>query len=298
MAMGDKKATSGLPVARRAPAGRTSLLAPIQLPAGFTTSTPARGPGLLSAMPAPLPTPQDRLPAMLQEEADSTFFQAVGANGGGDEAEETALLGLKYDGHAAFDAQDTFIGGQDQAAEVAETTIMLQQRAFATNNNNTNGSGLGGKLFEMLMSQSQSTQIVPAASRAPQDVLLSIDLGNSQLGREKRLSTSPKKPRTSAARRNERSSIGPSGQSFVDFDTDVRFGDDLLGGGSKEASPEAETINAITEPLPEVQSFGLQGSSKAPALSFFSRSQGSARQNLFRSSSRGMFRNQAPDGLL
>lgn len=233
---------SALPVARRPSLQR----------AAFTTSTPARSNGALSAMPpAPLPTPLDRLPVL--SEADSTFFRDDKFVGGGDDNEETALMGLDYDIHAE-NVQDTFIGslvGQENQ-EIAETTAMLQQRAFA---NNSLGAGLGGKLFEMLMSQSQSAQPVSVAIRPTQDVLHAIDLGNSQLGKDRRFS-SPKKARISTTdRRNERSSIGPSGQGFIDFDTDVRFGDDLLGRTSREPSPKEELCAHPILSLPQPFSF-------------------------------------------
>ena len=278
-AVRDRKA-SGLPVARRAPAARRdSLLGIPQIAGGFTTSTPARSSsnGQTYTLPAPMPTPQQQLPCLA--EADSTFF-----NAGGDDGEETALLGLNHnDAHGAV-MQDTFIEAGPHVEE-PETTVMLQQRAFANNNN---GMGLGGKLFDMLMTQSQPLQEAPLPSRGPQDVLLSIDLGNSQLGREKRLSRSPTKRRSSTARRNERSSIGPSGQSFVDFDTDVRFGDDLLGTGSKEATPEVDAVVEATKPLPASTSFGFSTrTSQAPSLSFLALGKAAVQQNAHEITSTG-----------
>lgn len=117
-----------------------------------------------------------------------------------------------------------------------------------------------GKASFLPDTPSQSHQVhVPASAHAtPQAVLQRMELGNSQMNRSlrgSRLGESRDLLRKSI-RKNERQSVGAGGQSFVEFETEVRFGDDLHvqqeGDGSssseemqdRSTTPEAEPTRA------------------------------------------------------
>ena len=195
------------------------------------TSTPARV-NLLSSGPAPMPTPAAHVAAL----SGLAEVSLSGAYGGKD---DTQLLGLD------------FLAEQNNVLDY-DDTVLLQQRAFGESSG-MHGAGLGERLLEMLMDQGELRQ-------QQQAVLQKMELGSSQIGRN-RANTS----RSSSTRRNEHVTLGPGGESFVDFELDVRFGDDLLVVEIEEDRPAGRT--SMSGIFANKDYINSAGSSVKPSLS-------------------------------
>lgn len=176
----------------------------------IATSTPARG--SQRQLPAPLPTPgpsQTHLlgtPARKQDD-NTTFF----GFSPGTEANETALLAVDY---RSIGFED--VGRNEQLeADTFDDTAILEQRAFAdrriSNEGDQSLGGLGALIFSNLIAGNQ-----------PQEALERLELGKRRDG-----STSRRSITLSPAKRNASFTLSTGGEYLVDYETDVRFGDDL-----------------------------------------------------------------------
>lgn len=192
--------------------GRPSLLPLPQLSiSSITTSTPARG--LKRHIPAPLPTPQHAsihllsTPARVHDDNTTLFGFSPGA-----EADETALLAidLRSAGHGHNNVQDEHL--QD---ELFDDTAILEQRAFSNRRTSHEGDqssgGLGALIFSNLIAGNQA-----------QDALERLELG-----KRRDSDTSRRSEQVGTVKRNASFTLSTGGEYLVDYETDVRFGDDL-----------------------------------------------------------------------
>jgi hypothetical protein len=189
----------------------------------FATSTPAKASGLAEgSMPEPAPTPRP-------------------GDEGADRNDATTMFGLA----AGFD-DDTQLLGMELQTNDDDDTMVLQQKAFGANQAHLPGIGLGERLFEMLL-QPQA----PATSNAL-EVSRTIELGSSVVGRTPQRPHSRMKPGnlSSAQKRNLRTSIGAGGQTYVDCELDVRFGDDIVTEEAEGTTHEeqVEVMKQATNP--------------------------------------------------
>ena len=110
--------------------------------------------------------------------------------------------------------------------------------------------------------QPEQVHVPVSAHPTPQAVLQRMELGNSQMNRSlrtSRLGESGGLLRKST-RKNERQSVGAGGQSFVEFETEVRFGDDLQvqqEGDSSSSSQEMQDRSTTPEAEPTRAPFAL-----------------------------------------
>lgn len=193
--------------------GRPSLLPLPQIAiSNITTSTPARG--LQRHVPAPLPTPQPASAHPLSTPArgydDNTTFFGFSP---GAEAEETALLAVDYRsaGHERHHAQE-----EQMHDELFDDTAILEQRAFANRRTSHEGDqssgGLGALIFSNLI-----------AGGPARDALERLELG-----KRRDSDTSRRSEHVSPIKRNASFTVSTGGEYLVDYETDVRFGDELL----------------------------------------------------------------------
>lgn len=188
--------------------GRPSLLPLPQLSIhSVATSTPARG--LQKHLPAPLPTPKAPVSRLLSTPAkgydDNTTFFGFSP---GVEANETALLAVDYRSAAG---QHNEQNGDD----LFDDTAVLEERAFAnrrtSHDGDTSTGGLGALIFSNLV-----------AGGHTQDALERLELG-----KRRESSTSRNSEHTSPVKRNASFTVSIGGDYLVDYETDVRFGDDI-----------------------------------------------------------------------
>lgn len=176
----------------------------------IATSTPARG--NQRQLPAPLPTPGPSeahllgTPARIQD-GNATFF----GFSPGVEANETALLAVDYRSiRREDDARD-----EQSHEDIFDDTAILEQRAFANRRCSNEGDqslgGLGALIFSNLIAGNQA-----------QEALERLELGRRRDGNTSRQSIT-----LSPVRRNASFTLSTAGEYLVDYETDVRFGDDL-----------------------------------------------------------------------
>lgn len=213
---------------------KSSLLPLPQITHSFTTSTPARG--LSRAIPAPLPTPQPtkaHLPSTLKYTEDvenSTFFAFPAA---GSEEDETALLAIEFRRSGSEDNK------QQQEDEIQDTlfesTLVLEQRAFANRKWGQDGDrsyiGLGALIFNNLVGNAQA-----------KDALERLEHGNRRRSsNSNKASTTVDAIQTSPYKRSASFGLSKAGETFVEYETDVRFGDDILGDHETSSSQSSSS---------------------------------------------------------
>lgn len=195
----------------------------------IATSTPARANQKHTL--APLPTPQPPTARLLgtparQQHDNTTFF----GFSPGAEADETALLAVDYRSLGRREEQM-----QD---ELFDDTAILEEKAFANRRTSHEGDhssgGLGALIFSNLIAGSQAHDA----------------LERLELGKRRDSDTSRRNDHASPLKRNASFTISTGGEYLVDYETDVRFGDDLqdLYDRTVEASPPTE--NAYSNPPP------------------------------------------------
>lgn len=189
----------------------------------ITTSTPARG--NQKHIPAPLPTPQPyagRLlstPVHAHNDNTSVFGFSPGA-----EADETALLAVDY----RSISREGVASDQQLQDDLFEETAILEQRAFSNRRTSHEGDqssgGLGALIFSNLIAGNQAHDA----------------LERLELGRRRDSENSRRSERISPFKRNASYTVSTGGEYLVDYETDVRFGDDLLDGfGVGQSSPDS-----------------------------------------------------------
>lgn len=222
------------------------------------TSTPARPllvPGVSNTLPAPLQTPSVHALGAAQlvvQPDDTTFFGAAAFSNG---EEDTLLLDQVIQDGDLDATQLQLQGGRgDETMQLHRQATHEQQLLFPS-------VGLGERVFELLMQEgSSNTQQGPKNTRRDSqsnqsDVLHRLELGKSKLGRsasKPELSRSRLRNSIAETRSNETVLIDLRGESFVQFDTDVNFGDSFEDSLERQRSIR-KSISKVPNPTEDQQ---------------------------------------------
>lgn len=210
----------------------------------ITTSTPGRTAKVSFAAPDPMPTPVGASSAtmlsMVREEDEKEVEEGSEGDELHQEQEEgITVFGEEDDGVTMLMGVNFQPAGQASAltqhnhTDIWDDTVELERRAFSDVNPFLGGH-LGEKMFQLLV-----------APVDPLDALDRLDTGNTTLRRSSTnfnngsssmvmtTTTTPDLVDTSvrsrhSPRKNERTFVGAGGTSFIEYEQEVRFGDDLL----------------------------------------------------------------------